>query len=133
MFKGIDHVVIAVRDLDAAVRRYENLYGMPVSRVVEVPTEDWKAAFFTFADAHSYIVLIAGMSETGRVGRLLAERGEGVDIVAMKVDDITQTVADLREKGVRMTGDPGPGKPVEGRIFIEPSETGGVLTQLIQR
>ena len=53
--------------------------------------------------------------------------------MAMKVDDLDKTLAALREKGVRLVGDPGPGNPVRGQVFIHPAETGGVLTQLVQR
>ena len=51
----------------------------------------------------------------------------------MKVDDTAATVAELRHKGIRLVGDPGPGNPVKGKVFIHPSVTGGVLTQLVQR
>ena len=50
----------------------------------------------------------------------------------MKVDDLQATLAALRAKNVRLVGDPGPGAPVRGQVFIHPSETGGVLTQLVQ-
>jgi hypothetical protein len=51
----------------------------------------------------------------------------------MQVDDLQATLTELRDKGVRLVGDPGPGKPVQGQVFIHPSMTGGVLTQLVQR
>ena len=50
----------------------------------------------------------------------------------MRVDDVNQSVADLRDRGVRLVGDPGPSNPVTGQVFIHPSETGGVLTELRQ-
>jgi methylmalonyl-CoA/ethylmalonyl-CoA epimerase len=56
-----------------------------------------------------------------------------VHLIAMKVDDLEKTVAELREKGVRLVGDPGPGNPIRGQVFVHPSFTGGVLTQLVQR
>ena len=59
--------------------------------------------------------------------------GEGVHLVAMRVDDLDKTLVDLRAKGIRLVGDPGPGNPVTGQVFIHPSVTGGVLTQLVQR
>ena len=58
---------------------------------------------------------------------------EKPDTIAMKVDDIDATLTELREKGIRLVGDPGPGNPVKGQVFIHPSVTGGVLTQLVQR
>lgn len=131
MFKGVDHVVIAVKDLDAAVGRYEAIYGMPVSERREAPPAGMKMAFFRFAD--SFVELVSNIDDTGPIAKRLADRGEGVHLIAMQVDDLDATLADLRGKGVRLVGDPGPGAPVKGQVFIHPSETGGVLTQLVQR
>jgi methylmalonyl-CoA epimerase len=131
MFKGLDHVVIAVKDLDAAVGRYETIYGAPVSERREAPAAGMKMAFFRFDD--SFVELVSNLGDDGAIAKRLAERGEGVHLVAMKVDDIDKAVAELRDKGVRLVGDPGPGNPVKGQVFVHPSMTGGVLTQLVQR
>jgi methylmalonyl-CoA/ethylmalonyl-CoA epimerase len=90
-----------------------------------------KMAFFRFGD--SYVELVSNLGEEGPIAQRLASRGEGVHLVAMKVDDLDKTLADLREKGVRLVGDPGPGNPARGQVFVHPAETGGVLTQLVQR
>jgi methylmalonyl-CoA epimerase len=131
MFKGVDHVVIAVKDLDAAVGRYEAIYGTSVSERNEAPAAGMAMAFFRFDD--SYIELVSNVGDQGPIAKRLSEMGEGVHLVAMKVDDIDKTLAELREKGIRLVGDPGPGNPVKGQVFIHPSATGGVLTQLVQR
>ncbi len=131
MFKGLDHLVVAVKDLDAAVGRYETIYGAKVSDRSEAPQAGMKMAFFRFDD--SYVELVSNLGDEGPIAKRLADRGEGVHLVAMKVDDLEKTVAGLREKGVRLVGDPGPGNPIRGQLFIHPSETGGVLTQLVQR
>jgi methylmalonyl-CoA/ethylmalonyl-CoA epimerase len=130
MFKGLDHVVVAVKDLDVAVARHEAIYGAPVSERREAPAAGMKMAFFRFGD--SFIELVSNLGEEGPIAKRLAERGEGVHLVAMKVDDLQATLAALRAKNVRLVGDPGPGAPVRGQVFIHPSETGGVLTQLVQ-
>ncbi|MFI4935525.1 MAG: VOC family protein [Caulobacterales bacterium] len=130
MFKGIDHMVVAVKDLDAAVGRYETIYGAPVSERREAAAAGMKMAFFRFAD--SYVELVSNLGETGPIAARLADRGEGVHLVAMKVDDLEKTVAELRGKGIRLVGDPGPGNPIKGQIFVHPQMTGGVLTQLVQ-
>jgi methylmalonyl-CoA/ethylmalonyl-CoA epimerase len=131
MFKGVDHVVVAVKDLDASVAKYEAIYGAPVSDRAEAPAAGMKMAFFRFAD--SYIELVSSLGEDGPIAKRLADRGEGVHLVAMKVDDIDATLVDLRANGVRLVGDPGAGNPVKGQVFVHPSETGGVLTQIVQR
>lgn len=131
MFKGVDHVVIAVKDLDGAVGRYEAIYDTGVSDRSEAPAAGMAMAFFRFGD--SYIELVSATGDQGPIAKRLSEQGEGVHLVAMKVDDIDATLVKLREKGIRLVGDPGPGNPVKGQVFIHPSVTGGVLTQLVQR
>jgi len=131
MFNGVDHVVIAVKDLDAAVGRYETIYGTNVSDRSEAPAAGMAMAFFRFGD--SYIELVSATGDQGPIAKRLAEQGEGVHLVAMKVDDIEATLNRLRDAGIRLVGDPGAGNPVKGQVFIHPSVTGGVLTQIIQR
>jgi methylmalonyl-CoA/ethylmalonyl-CoA epimerase len=131
MFKGVDHVVVAVKDLDAAVASYETIYGVSVSDRNEAPAAGMKMAFFRFDD--SYVELVSNIDESGPIAKRLAERGEGVHLIAMKVDDLEKAVTELRDKGVRLVGDPGPGNPIRGQVFIHPAATGGVLTQIVQR
>ena len=131
MFKGVDHVVIAVKDLDASVGRYETIYGTSVSDRSDAPAAGMAMAFFRFGD--SYIELVSATGDQGPIAKRLAEQGEGVHLVAMNVDDIDATLTKLRAAGIRLVGDPGPGNPVKGQVFIHPSMTGGVLTQIVQR
>lgn len=131
MFNGVDHVVIAVKDIDAAIGRYETIYGTGVSDRSEAPAAGMAMAFFRFGD--SYIELVSATSDQGPIAKRLAEQGEGVHLVAMKVDDIDATLNRLRDAGIRLVGDPGAGNPVKGQVFIHPSVTGGVLTQIVQR
>jgi methylmalonyl-CoA epimerase len=131
MFKGVDHVVVAVKDIEASIGRYEAIYGAPVSDRSENAAAGMTMAFFRFPD--SYVELVSNLGDQGPIAKRLEERGEGVHLIAMKVDDLDATLATLREKGVRLVGDPGPGNPVRGQVFVHPSYTGGVLTQLVQR
>ena len=131
MFKGVDHVVIAVKDLEAAVGQYESIYGTAVSDRSEAAAAGMKMAFFRFGD--SYLELVSNIGDEGPIARRLSSLGEGVHLVAMKVDNLEATIADLRKKGIRLVGDPGEGNPITGQIFIHPSVTGGVLMQLVER
>ncbi len=131
MFKGVDHVVIAVKDIEAAVKNYESIYNTSVSDRNESEAAGMTMAFFRFGD--SYIELVSNIGEQGPIAKRLASQGEGVHLVAMKVENIEKTLEELRAKGIRLVGDPGPGNPVTGQVFIHPSVTGGVLTQLVQR
>jgi methylmalonyl-CoA/ethylmalonyl-CoA epimerase len=131
MFKGVDHVVIAVKDLDAAVKQHEAIYGVPVSERNEAPGAGMQMAYFRFDD--SYVELVSNVGDQGPIARRLNELGEGVHLVALKVDDVEATVAELRGKGIRLVGDPGEGNPIKGQVFVHPSQTGGVLMQLVER
>jgi methylmalonyl-CoA/ethylmalonyl-CoA epimerase len=132
MFKGVDHVVIAVKDLDASMAQFGKLYGIDATDIGEPPGAGFKNAYFRFGGS-SYVELVAPTNETGPVGKRVAASGEGVYLLAMAVDDLPKTLAGLREQGIRLIGDPGPDKPVTGQVFIHPSAAGGVLTQLVQR
>ena len=131
MLKGVDHVGIAAKALDPAVGRYETIYGASVSDRSEAPAAGRAMAFFRFGD--SYIEPVSANGDQGPIAKRLAEQGEGVHLVAMKVDSIDATLTRLRDAGIRLVGDPGAGNPVKGQVFIHPSVTGGVLTQIVER
>ena len=131
MIKGVDHVVIAVKDLDASITQFESIYGIPATDRGEPPGAGFKNAYFRFGP--SYVELVSPSSDQGPVARRVATTGDGVYLMALAVDDLPGTLDELRSKGVRLLGDPGPGKPVTGQVFIHPGSAGGVLTQLVQR
>lgn len=81
----------------------------------------------------SDIELVSPTGDQGPVAKRLAASGEGVYLVALKVDNLQATVDDLRAKGIRLVGDPGPGNPVTGQVFVHPSAAAGILTQLVER
>jgi methylmalonyl-CoA/ethylmalonyl-CoA epimerase len=131
VFKGIDHVVIAVNDLDAGIKQYEAVYGTAAVDRAEQPALGLKQAYFRFGD--TYVEIVSPLGENSPIARRLSASGEGVYLVAMRVDDLDATLAELRGKGVRLVGDPGPGNPVRGQVFVHPAAAGGVLTQLVQK
>jgi methylmalonyl-CoA/ethylmalonyl-CoA epimerase len=131
MIKGVDHVVIAVKDLEASITQFESIYGVQATDHGEPPGAGFKNAYFRFGP--SYVELVSPVSEQGPVAKRVATSGDGVYLMALAVDDLPATLDELRAKGVRLLGDPGPGKPVTGQVFIHPGAAGGVLTQLVQR
>ncbi len=133
MFKGVDHVVLAVKDLDASIAQFAKVYGVDATDIGEPPGAGFRNAYFRFGGDAGYIELVAPTNDTGPVGRRVAASGEGVYLIALTVDDLAATVERLREQGVRLVGDPGPGQPIKGQVFIHPTAAGGVLTQLVQR
>lgn len=129
MFQGIDHVVIAVPDLQKGIEQYEAIFGRSPDRTGEPPGAGFTNAFFDFPDTQ--VELVAPTNEDGPVGRRVKASGGGLYLMAMRVDDVTATVKQLRDAGVRLIGDPGEGKPVEGQVFVHPAASNGVLLQIV--
>lgn len=131
MFQGIDHVVIAVPDLQKGIKQYEAIFERPVARTAEPADAGFKMAVFDFGQ--NLVELITPTNDSGPVAKFVQRTGGGLYLLAMRVDDLSATVAALRDKGIRLVGDPGPGKPVTGQVFIHPASAYGVLVQLIAR
>jgi methylmalonyl-CoA/ethylmalonyl-CoA epimerase len=132
MVQRIDHVVIAVNDLNEGTALYEKTFGLKPSRTGERPGDGFKSAFYDLPGG-GFVELIQPTDATGPVAKGLAARGEGVYLMALAVEDIDSEVAAMRGRGVRLIGDPGPGKPISRMVFVHPRDTKGVLVQLIQR
>jgi methylmalonyl-CoA/ethylmalonyl-CoA epimerase len=132
MVQNIDHVVIAVNDLNEGMAQYEKTFGLKPSRTGERPDDGFKNAFYDLPGG-GFLELVQPTDATGPVAKGLAARGEGVYLMALAVEDIEAEVAAMRERGVRLIGDPGPGQPISRVVFVHPRETKGVLVQLVQR
>jgi methylmalonyl-CoA/ethylmalonyl-CoA epimerase len=131
MVREIDHVAIAVHDLDEWTRRFEVLLGRPVSFRGQIREEHVRTAQFRLGE--TMLELIAPSSAEGAVARRLRASGEGAYLVAVRVDDPPATLRRLRAEGVRLVGDPGPDRPLTGHVFIHPKDAGGVMIQLTPR
>jgi methylmalonyl-CoA/ethylmalonyl-CoA epimerase len=132
MVQKIDHVVIAVNDLNEGIAQYEKTFGLKPSRTGERSGDGFKSAYYDLPGG-GFVELIQPTDATGPVAKGLAARGEGVYLMALAVEDIESEVAAMRARGVRLIGDPGPGQPVSRMVFVHPRDTKGVLVQLIQR
>jgi methylmalonyl-CoA/ethylmalonyl-CoA epimerase len=125
----INHLGIAVADLDAAAKVYEAM-GLSVTRIVEVPEQQVKVAFIPIGE--STIELVQPASPDSPVGRYLAQRGEGLHHLALEVDDVEASLAELKQQGFRLI-DETPRQGAEGRIaFLHPGSTGRVLIELVE-
>src|SRR5262245_50936655 len=132
MVQHIDHVVIAVHDLKEGMALYKKTFGLQPSRTGERPDEGFKSAFYDLP-AGGFIELIQPTDATGPVAKGLASRGEGVYLISLAVENIESEVAGMRQRGVRLIGDPGPDQPINRAVFVHPRDTRGVLVQLVQR
>ena len=131
MFGRIDHLGVAVADLDAALALHEQTYGMPVAHRETLPEQGVEAVLLDVGESH--VELLAPLAEDTPVGRFLAARGPGLHHVAYGVADIEQVLVQLRERGVRLI-DERPRIGIRGArvAFLHPSTGAGVLTELIE-
>jgi methylmalonyl-CoA epimerase len=127
----IDHVGIAVRDLEAAVDHYRRTLGVePVHREI-IERDGVEEALFKIGN--SYVQLLAPTGPDTPVGKFLEKNGEGVHHVGYRVDDVAATVEHLMAEGVPMVDEvPRPGSRGTTVAFAHPKGFGGVLVELVQ-
>lgn len=128
---AIDHVGLAVADLEAAVAFYQRLLGAPPSHREEVPQDGVRAVFFELGQ--SSLELLGSTRPDSSVARFLERRGQGLHHLAYRVSDIEVELARWRDRGAELIDEHGrPG--ARGRLvgFIHPKSAGGVLTELCQ-
>jgi methylmalonyl-CoA epimerase len=127
----IDHIGIAVDDLEGSVERYRRTLGVEPSHRERV--EDQGVEEVLFPAGTSFIQLLGSLGTDTPVGRFLATRGPGVHHVAYRVDDVAASLARLRGEGVRLVDEvPRRGSRDTLIAFVHPKEMGGVLIELVQ-
>lgn len=131
MLTGIDHVGIAVDDLEAAVEHYRRTLGLePAHREV---VADQGVEEVMFRVGTSYIQLLGSLGPETPVGRYLEKRGPGVHHVAYRVDDVAATLDELRAEGIPLIDEtPRRGSRGTTIAFVHPKGMGGVLVELVQ-
>jgi methylmalonyl-CoA/ethylmalonyl-CoA epimerase len=127
----IDHVGIAVDDLEASVERYRRMLGVEPTHRERV--DDQGVEEVLFAIGTSFVQLLGALGPETAVGRFLARRGPGLHHVAYRVDDVAAMLAELRDQGTRLV-DEAPRRGSRGTLiaFVHPKDTDGVLTELVQ-
>lgn len=131
MLRCIDHIGVAVEDLDAAIAIHRDSYGMPLVHRETVEAQGVEAALLDVGESH--VELLAPLASDTPVGRFLAGRGPGLHHVAYRVDDVAAALDALRAAGMRAIDEaPRPGIRGSQVAFLHPSASGGVLTELVQ-
>ena len=127
----IDHVGIVVQNLDDALATYCGILGFRLLERLDAPAHGVELAFLDAG--HSTIELLSPTDEQSGTARFLARRGEGTHHLCFAVADITQTLEDLRTRGVRLI-DETPRRGVHGLVaFIHPQAAHGVMIELLQK
>ena len=131
MFNRIDHIGVAVEDLDAALALYERDYAMTLVHRETVTAQGVEAVLLDVGENH--VELLAPTGPDTPVGKFLAKKGPGMHHVAYQVDDIESTLAALKEAGLRLIDEaPRTGIRNSRVAFLHPSTAGGLLTEIVQ-
>ncbi len=125
----IEHIGIAVKDLDESIRYYEDVLGLKCYSVEEVKDQKVKTAFFKVGQTK--IELLESTEPDGPIGKYIEKKGEGIHHIAFCVNDLPGALKEADEKGIRLI-DSEPRKGAEGLsiAFLHPKSTNGVLTEL---
>jgi len=131
MMNKIEHIGIAVNNLQEAIQTYEQLLGTSCYKTEEVSSEGVKTAFFQVGE--SKIELLEATTENSPIAKFIAKKGEGIHHIAFDVTDITASMAELSEKGFQLLNEvPKSGADNKLVAFLHPKSSNGVLVELCQ-
>jgi methylmalonyl-CoA/ethylmalonyl-CoA epimerase len=131
MFARVDHIGVAVDDLEAAIALHEGAYGMALVHREVVDEQGVEAVLLDVGENH--VELLRPLAEESPVGRFLAKRGPGLHHIAYQVTDVQAALAELRARGLQLI-DETPRTGIRGTrvAFLHPAASGGVLTEIVQ-
>lgn len=128
----IEHIGIAVKDLDTAITYYENVLGLNCYAIEEVADQKVKTAFFKVGDTK--IELLESTDPEGPIGKFIEKKGEGIHHIAFNVPELEEALKEVDESGIQLI-DKKPRKGAEGMniAFLHPKSTFGVLTEFCEK
>jgi methylmalonyl-CoA/ethylmalonyl-CoA epimerase len=131
MFARVDHIGVAVDDLEAAIALHEEAYGTALVHREVVDDQGVEAALLDVGENH--VELLRPLADESPVGRFLAKRGPGLHHVAYQVTDVQAALVELRARGLQLI-DETPRTGIRGSrvAFLHPAASGGVLTEIVQ-
>jgi methylmalonyl-CoA epimerase len=127
----VDHIGIATHQLDDGLAVWQDALGLQIDSTEEIAEQGVRVAMLAIGETH--IELLEALTPDSPVGRFLSKRGPGIHHIAVEVDDIVISLADLKSKGARLI-DENPRVGAGGCLvaFVHPSSTDGVLLELVQ-
>ena len=133
LFICIDHVGVAVPDLDAAIAFYADAFGMKLQHEETNEEQGVREAMVAVGDTDQCIQLLAPLNDQSTIAKFLDRSGPGLQQLAYRVTDVEQVSAVLRERGLRLLYDEPRRGTANSRInFIHPKDAGGVLVELVE-
>ncbi|MDQ2758695.1 MAG: methylmalonyl-CoA epimerase [Actinomycetota bacterium] len=133
LFTAIDHVGVAVTDLDAAIAFYRDTYGMRLAHEEVNEEQGVREAMMAVGDSGSCVQLLAPLTPESTIAKFLDRSGPGIQQVAYRVEDVEAAAAVLRGRGLRLLYDTARRGTSDSRVnFIHPKDAGGILVELVQ-
>ena len=133
LFVAIDHVGVAVPDLDEAIAFYSTTYGMRLAHQEVNEEQGVREAMMAVGDSGSCIQLLAPLNEESTIAKFLDRSGPGIQQMAYRVADLDAVSATLRERGLRLLYDEPRRGTANSRInFVHPKDAGGILVELVE-
>jgi methylmalonyl-CoA/ethylmalonyl-CoA epimerase len=133
LFTAIDHVGVAVPDLDEAIALYRDTYGMTLAHEEVNEEQGVREAMMAVGGSGSHIQLLAPLTPDSTIAKFLDRSGPGVQQVAFRVEDLEDVSAVLRDRGLRLLYDQPRRGTSNSRVnFIHPKDAGGVLVELVE-
>lgn len=133
VFTRIDHVGIAVPDLDEAIARYAEAFGAVCVHEEVNEEQGVREAMLQVGDSGSFIQLLAPLSPDTTIGKFIARSGPGIQQVAFGVDDVEAAADQIRAAGMRLLYDTPKNGTAGSKVnFVHPKDSGGVLIELVQ-
>jgi methylmalonyl-CoA/ethylmalonyl-CoA epimerase len=131
MLSRVEHIALAVADLEAAIEHYRSVWGLEVSHRERVEDQGVEEAMLPIGDTH--LQLLAGTNADSTVAKFIERRGEGLHHIAYEVANLEETLAKLKEGGVELIDEaPRPGGRGHMVAFVHPKSNHGLLVELIQ-
>jgi len=130
--KKIEHIGIAVKNLEESVKYYENIFGLKCYAIEEVKDQKVKTAFFKIGETK--LELLESTQPDGPIAKFIEKKGEGVHHIAFAVNNLESSLSEVSNKGIQLV-DQQPRKGAEGLniAFLHPKSTFGVLTELCEK
>jgi methylmalonyl-CoA/ethylmalonyl-CoA epimerase len=133
LFTAIDHVGVAVPDLDEAIAFYRDSFGMRLVHEETNEEQGVREAMMAVGESGSCLQLLAPLHEESTIAKFLERNGQGVQQVAYRVTDVERVSAILRERGLRLLYDEPRRGTSDSRInFVHPRDAGGILVELVE-
>jgi methylmalonyl-CoA epimerase len=127
----LDHIGIAVHDLQKAKKVYELILNQPLDEVIDLPAQQIQTILVETKNTH--IELLQPLGEEGAIAKFLEKKGEGLHHIAFEVENFEETLLSLKNQDIPLIGEPTIGVKGNRIIFIHPNATNGTLIELCEK